>query len=728
MEKVINTKSLQSSFLILVLICLFLNASGEAKKIIREAKNTITPVEMNKGDILKFKLRNGQIRTMILEETDANVLITNLNKLTSDQPGGGTLYHFTCKVSIDGHMMTMERYVGCQESFYEPYVINGMRIWFDGVADIFDKGIVSETHGACKPQKDARFAIADMTEKICPFELNPWYINKDNYIDVMNCYNGDDVWMGAYNGYDAHGGLDINMPPGTPNFTPFPIDDHYLFNSLANGDNNNRWRGIHKWDNGDVWTIQNHHMLNLRIPEHVPINSGIYYADAAGVHSGSHHHVHLVFKIKTTENENEILLDPWIIFWQIFENNKQKSGEIKASMAPLGPGVTNSPVSFRSDGSRVGVYGNHLSYYWTFGDGGWSDEENPEYTYLNPGIYPVTLVVDDGVQKASFTQHITIDGKAANTPGLVLWAEDEPSFRIRPVQSMDVYGQPVPFLPHFLHFVARFTRPQPNEKIVLLQNTGAGELTQATKPEIYYYQGNGWLTVDLAGKGNNQQLEVNTNGNGLSPGIYSAKVQIKCPGINNGKQGYLVQMTIPTYPPAHRQTRNLQQEIIDHSDTRFDRFYITPYFWVMPKFHRWVDRGYKDNFYLTNGSRSRKGEYARFTPDLEAGTYEVSLSEETPFEPERRAMSANNGPQPVNAELNPNSRFAVRVKSKNGDEIIWMEPSKLTKSQKIHEDWLASRIIGTFEFNEGMDGFVDILSEGSTGQVLIDAIIFKKTK
>ena len=91
---------------------------------------------------------------------------------------------------------------------------------------------------------------------------------------------------------------------------------------------------------------------------------------------------------------------------------------------------------------------------------------------------------------------------------------------------------------------------------------------------------------------------------------------------------------------------------------------------------------------------------------------EVSLSEETPFEPERRAMSVN-GPQPVNTQLNPESRFAVRVKSKDGDEIIWIEPSK-------------SRIIGTFEFNEGMDGFVDILSEGSAGQVLVDAIIFEK--
>ena len=272
-------------------------AMGTGDVIYRKAKETLTPVEMNVKDELRFELKNGRVISMELLDTDANVIITNLNELLTDQPGGGTMYHFTCKISIDGHIMEMERYVGSQESFYEPYVINGMRIWFDGVADIFDKGIVNEEHGDCKPNKDARFAISDMNFKISPSELSPLYINNQNFIDVSNSYNGDDVWMGAYNGFEAHGGLDINMPIGTPNFAPFPIDDHYFFNSLAKGDNNNRWRGIHNWDNGDVWTIQNHHVLNLRIPEHVPFDIGTHYSDAAGVHVGNHQHSHYVFKI-----------------------------------------------------------------------------------------------------------------------------------------------------------------------------------------------------------------------------------------------------------------------------------------------------------------------------------------------------------------------------------------------------------------------------------------------
>ena len=86
-----------------------------------EAKDTLTPVELNRGEGFTFKLRNGEVRD------------------------GGTMYHFTCRVRIDGHRMTMERYVCSQECFYEPYVINGMRVWFDGVQDIFD--FTMENHG-----------------------------------------------------------------------------------------------------------------------------------------------------------------------------------------------------------------------------------------------------------------------------------------------------------------------------------------------------------------------------------------------------------------------------------------------------------------------------------------------------------------------------------------------------------------------------------------------------
>ena len=698
-------------FIVMLLSLPFFQVAGQGRLIERKAKETLTPVLLDLGDTVKFALRNGEIRTMVLLETDADVIITNLNELKKDQPGGATLYHFTCKVLVDGHAMKMERYVGAQESFYEPYVINGMRVWFDGVHDIAN--VIGSEHGGknceCLPESGARFAIADAEDRICPTPLHPWYDNVGNFIDIGQSYNGDDPWMGAYNGFEAHGGLDINMPRGTPNYTPIPIDDHYYFNSLANGDNNNRWRGLHQWENGDVWTIQNHHVLNLLVPEHSPIEAGTHYADAAGVHVGSHEHAHYVFKARTPEDDDDIPLDAWIIFWQTFEDNKEQMRNIRAAMAALSPGVTGAPVTFRATGSRPGLHRKSLSYYWTFGDHGTSAEMNPQHTFLKPGIYPVTLTVDDGARKDSFTQHITISGPDIQKPALALSSDDDPSFRPRPVHIMDVYGERTGY-PHALNFFARATRPKPDEKHVSIMNLGGGTLSSA-RFGISYLDGEKWLSVKLEGKGNAQSARVVVDATGLLTGVYKAVVEIECASALNPRQQFLVTLTVPTYPPAHRELRDVSQEIVDNVSHHGNQFYATPYFWVGPKFHRWEKRGFKDLF-LTNGGRAVDGEFARFTPDLEEGTYVVSLSDETPFSPALRA-TVRGKQHPVNTTLNAEPRFAVRVKSKGGVKVVWMEPEK-------------SRVVGTFDFHEGMDGYVEILAGGSTGQVLVDAITFKK--
>ena len=43
---------------------------------------------------------------------------------------------------------------------------------------------------------------------------------------------------------------------------------------------------------------------------------------------------------------------------------------------------------FKSRGSRAGITGNGLEYYWTFGDGGFSVEKDPQHVYQNAGVYP----------------------------------------------------------------------------------------------------------------------------------------------------------------------------------------------------------------------------------------------------------------------------------------------------------------------------------------------------
>jgi len=71
--------------------------------------------------------------------------------------------------------------------------------------------------------------------------------------------------------------------------------------------------------------------------------------------------------------------------------------------------------------------------------------------------------------------------------------------------------------------------------------------------------------------------------------------------------------------------------------------------------------------------------------------------------------------------------FAVRIKHKNGIDTVWMEPKK-SRVIGIWDHMIPNptKMIGTFEFNEGTDAFVEILAEGSKGQVPADAVIFKK--
>ena len=93
----------------------------------REAKGTMSVIDMDIGDVLEYRLSSGEVRTLILNSTAADIVYTNLEKPEEAVPGGATVYQFTCEITVDGAAMTMQRYVGCQESFYEPYVINGMR-------------------------------------------------------------------------------------------------------------------------------------------------------------------------------------------------------------------------------------------------------------------------------------------------------------------------------------------------------------------------------------------------------------------------------------------------------------------------------------------------------------------------------------------------------------------------------------------------------------------------
>ncbi len=695
-------------WMLLTLTTVGLPVSTRGEQIDLSAKETLTALEMDEGDALTFRLADGRVFRLVLQETSAAIV----ERVTP----GGIVYRFAARVRVDGQPMTLERYVCSQECFYEPWVVDGVRIWLDTVRDVFDLIPVRYPHQGnlqCVPRKDARLAIQDARLRICPPELQRWTDDAEDFIDVGRCYNGDDCYLGPYLGQACHVGMDINQAKGSRLFAPLDFDTHAYFNSLAMGDNNNRWRGIRRWDNGDIWALQTHHLIRLLVPENTALGSGTPYATTAGVHVGSHEHTHFEFKIGRSHHPHDVPmnaetavsiaepidfddetvtpdaapevlhLDPWIVFWQSFEDHETRNGTLQAAMESVGPARTGESASFAALASPERDDEKPPKYYWTFGDGGSATGLNPSHVFATPGVYPVTLVVDNGKRRDTITQHISVSGDPISRPVLALVAPNAVGFHRRPVSAADVYGAPVRTIPHTLQFVTRASRPVPTTQTIQLKNLGGGVLNAADPPRIECPEGSDWLRLAAGGQHNDQMLNVSVDATGLEPGTYGATVRVCCPGAVNAVQTFCVRMDVRHGLPPQRVT-------IDDRDTGFS---ATPYYWVGHRFCRCpADRRGHGGFYLTNGSRPAVGQSARFTPDLRAGRYRVSFSEQTPFA--------------------TGVQFDVRVRHAGGEQTVTVRPAE-------------SREIGTWQFDEGADGFVEMLAEGSQGLVIADAVTFE---
>lgn len=287
----------------------------------RKTRPTIQVVEMDTGDEVHFTLKNGEVRKIELLEIYSWTQGTNLAEEGKGFQGGITVYNVSIKIRIDGKRIEMLRIVGNDKSFYEPYEFYGLRLWPDSFKSPFERGIVKEEHGECCPEKDLRLVIQDASLRICPVMLHPWCPLPEGGLKISDCYNGDDCWLGAYFGVDAHGGLDINHQAGTHLWAPISFGKHEMFDTIDSGSNNNRWRGYHTWEDGSTWILQSHHMIELLIPEDKPVRSGEHYGLTAGALTGSHEHSHFVFKIK--DEHGDYIIDPWILFWQMYEDRAE---------------------------------------------------------------------------------------------------------------------------------------------------------------------------------------------------------------------------------------------------------------------------------------------------------------------------------------------------------------------------------------------------------------------
>jgi hypothetical protein len=216
--------------------------------------------------------------------------------------------------------------VGTQASFYEPGEIDGVRLWFDAAACTFAHAggfmVEKDWRGGllCAPDHDARFVAQEADLPLCPEPLQPWYPNATGRLNIGDCYHGEDCWMGPYGGIAAHCGLDLNMPAGTVLTAPLALDDHCLVRSTAAGFNNNRWRGVRRWADGSEWWLETAHQIEMRAPEQTALPAGTPYATAAGVFVGDFPHTHFNFRV--LDRGGDYMLDPWILFWEIFRQER----------------------------------------------------------------------------------------------------------------------------------------------------------------------------------------------------------------------------------------------------------------------------------------------------------------------------------------------------------------------------------------------------------------------
>ena len=172
-----------------------------ANPVFRVHKPTMTPVEMAHGETLVYERGDGETLRLKLTGTAARILYTNRDRIPRDESGNDRgnmyrarlLYTYTIDLEVNGMPMTMRRYVGSQESFFEPFVINGVRIWPIGVSDVFEEhggflNTVRNDNGSLR--KDARLVLQDMDTRICPAPLHPWYIDS-----VTRAVNRTGRWM-----------------------------------------------------------------------------------------------------------------------------------------------------------------------------------------------------------------------------------------------------------------------------------------------------------------------------------------------------------------------------------------------------------------------------------------------------------------------------------------------------------------------------------------------------
>ena len=143
-------------------------------------------------------------------------------------------------------------------------------------------------------------------------------------------------------------------------------------------------------------------------------------------------------------------------------------------------------VSFTDESSN-----SPTSWYWTFGDGGWSTLKNPSYTYLLPGVYNVTLTSTNSVGSSDpLTKYNYITVYAHNATPVANF-------------TSSLQTGPVPLTVQF------FDTSAGNNITSWSWNFGDGNTSTAKNPIYTYYSVGNWtVTHTVTNDGGSNTLTV----------------------------------------------------------------------------------------------------------------------------------------------------------------------------------------------------------------------------
>ena len=380
-------------------------AGGET--LTRKADSFYTPVHMNRGDLLRFTLANGQVRNV--EVVDCGI---------DTRKVGGLQWTLWADVRIDGHLLRLVYSPFDMKALSPPKVVNGMRLGLDGVKGLPEAVGWAEKktgqHPAANPPADVRLWVNDASMPLLP-NVHCWFdlaqhlgkavdnltpgdyaLRQDRDIHPASSRlagNQKTGWLGGWT-YGVHCGLDLQLKVGTRLFC---VTDSGIWRGYdapdGTGQNSDSLHYVVVRDNGQEWWFGNAHCDRVEAVKDKPMKAGTVYALSGRKRAGIPH-AHASVRIRR-EGRWEYALNPWPIMWQGLRNQQAAAGLPCPEIAPLAPARAGQKIQFCAESPRRDGGSDKVQYHWLFDDGTSLTGRQVAKSFDRTGLHQAILIVHD---------------------------------------------------------------------------------------------------------------------------------------------------------------------------------------------------------------------------------------------------------------------------------------------------------------------------------------------